>query len=86
MGSVLEASVASALDEDGPAVSAWELLLFLGGIGLEGAMPSATCFPLALIPAEDSGTGAEQSEAPADGEDPKRPKSSSTGKKQVSIG
>ena len=77
--------MAGALEEDGPAASVWAVSLYFGGKGLEGVVSSATYFPLALSPAEDSGTGAERSGAPIEGMDPKRPKSSSAGKKPVNI-
>ena len=77
--------MAGALEEDGPAASAWAVSLSFGGVRSEGVASSATCFPLALSLAEDLGTGAERSGAPTEGGDPKRPKSSSAGKKQVSI-
>ena len=77
--------MARALEEDGPAALAWAVSFSFDGVGSEGVASSAACFPLALSPMEDSGTGAERSEGPAEGGDPKRPKSSSAGKKPVNI-
>ena len=61
--------------------------LSFGGVGLGGEVgSSATCFPLDLSPAEDLGTGTEESVAPIDGGNPRSPKSSSADNTQVSIG
>ena len=75
-----------SLEEDGPVKSVGVVSLSLGDVGLGGVGSFAICFPLDLSPAEDSGTGAEGSEAPAEGGDPRSPKSSSAGNKRVSIG
>ena len=78
--------MAGALEEDGPAALAWAVSLSFGGVVLKGGASSTTCFPLALSPVKGSGTGAERSGALTEGEDPKRPKSSSVDEKQVSVG
>ena len=65
------------LEEEGPAVSAGAVPLFFRGVGLGGEVGSSACFPLDLSPAEDLGTGTEESVAPIDGGNPRSPKSSS---------
>ena len=72
--------------EEGPAVSVGVAPLSFEGVSLEGEVgSSATCFPLELSPAKDSGTGTEGSVAPVDGGNPRSPKSSSADNTQVSI-
>ena len=77
----LEAAAAKALDE-GPAAAA--AIACSSGDAVLRVASSTGCFPLSL--AEDPREVAEQAGAPAEGNDPKSPKSSSAGNTQVNTG